>query len=190
MGMVGHLRERGSSWPRSGRRQWRAALDDDDVDLTDIKPALRELEDTVHALQEEADVLREEKFRDSGHPWVGKSARRFFNGRSSDGVISKWLPARDDEPPLWHMEHRDGDAEDLEEAEAALAIKYFETGATEPDNVAEADLAGDSREWRDRGPHVGKTVRRFYTNPSPNPNRPGGSTRVAEPRPAKSSLFR
>ena len=63
-------------------------------------------------------------WRKDGHPFIGKTARRFFAGwGASDGVIVGWLPPEDDDPALWHMVHGDNeDEEDLDEAEAQFAI--------------------------------------------------------------------
>ncbi len=35
------------------------------------------------------------------------------------GTIVAWLPAEGDDPALWHVEHDDGDEEDLEEHEVS-----------------------------------------------------------------------
>jgi len=53
-----------------------------------------------------------------GHPWLGRKVLRQFGGRSFVGTIISWLPENDEkDPPLWKLEHSDGDLEDLEENE-------------------------------------------------------------------------
>ena len=65
------------------------------------------------------------RWKDSGHKWLGLRVRRFFDGVSQDGVIRKWLPPRDGDDPLWHMEHYDGDSEDLDESEVIKALDAY-----------------------------------------------------------------
>ena len=55
-----------------------------------------------------------------------------MNHLVSDGRIVSWLPAEGDDPPLWHMVHRDGDEEDLEEMEATMAIQAAMEGRLAP----------------------------------------------------------
>lgn len=53
-----------------------------------------------------------------GHPWLGRKVLRQFGEESFVGTIIQWLPengAKD--PPLWKLQHTDGDVEDLEESE-------------------------------------------------------------------------
>ena len=41
---------------------------------------------------------------------------------AQDGTIVCWLPASATEPPLWHMRHDDGDAEDLHSTDLARLL--------------------------------------------------------------------
>ena len=78
------------------------------------------------------------------HPFVGRMARRFFDGKRSDGKIIAWLPGEEGgeaDPAQWRMVHDDGDEEDLEEAEARKAVEAFEEDAE--DDSGDEDETGD-----------------------------------------------
>merc|ERR1712146_597483 len=91
-------------------------------------------------------------FRKEGHPYIGKKIRRIWEAESSgtkkkkskkrskdseeekstevrtytDAVIVGWLPADENEGvELWHLEHDDGDEEDLEEHEVMEGMKLI-----------------------------------------------------------------
>ena len=83
----------------------------------------------------------EAAWRDEGHEWIGRSVRRLEylpdTARAGqlrsgltyvDGVITKWVPAGEEEgePALWRMQHADGDEEDLEEFEASEALLAYD----------------------------------------------------------------
>eukprot|EP00936_MAST-01D_sp_MAST-1D-sp1_P000453 g453.t1 len=64
----------------------------------------------------------------SGHRWLGLYVQRAFPARgggivSSTARVTKWVPAEGDDPALWHLEHEDGDEEDLEEHEVEAALR-------------------------------------------------------------------
>ena len=61
----------------------------------------------------------------TGHEFLGANARRLFDGEGTNGRIVKWSRATEEDPPLWHMVHADGDEEDLEEAEVLEAITCY-----------------------------------------------------------------
>ena len=72
----------------------------------------------------------EEGWRDEGHEYLGRRvARPFEGGLTVVGRITRWLPAGDgeDEPPLFHVDHDDGDEEDLEEYEVIDAFELYKT---------------------------------------------------------------
>jgi len=72
----------------------------------------------------------EESWRDEGHEYLGRRvARPFEGGLTVVGRITRWLPAGDgeDEPPLFHVDHDDGDEEDLEEYEVVDAFELYKT---------------------------------------------------------------
>jgi hypothetical protein len=80
---------------------------------------------------------------------IGRRARRFFPGYGrSDGVIVAYLPPeRNEGLALWHMEHDDGDAEDLEESDVEKVVRHFAQDAQEDDARAgdeESTEAGDA----------------------------------------------
>mmetsp|Transcript_48468 Transcript_48468/g.156030 ORF Transcript_48468/g.156030 Transcript_48468/m.156030 type:complete len:201 (+) Transcript_48468:945-1547(+) len=59
----------------------------------------------------------------------GASAPSYFH---SDGWITGWMPAAGGDEALWHMEHDDGDEEDLDEEELRLALENLEAGREQP----------------------------------------------------------
>jgi hypothetical protein len=62
------------------------------------------------------------------HEWVGQRAVRVFYGERVGGVISAcWVNEGAELPSMWHMEHDDGDAEDLSQAEAWAAMQSHVT---------------------------------------------------------------
>ena len=62
------------------------------------------------------------------------------------GTIVGWLSAEDnDGDALWHLKHDGSDSEDLDEEEAAEAVKAFAAAAAE-----------DEPEWRKDSPFVGQ----------------------------------
>ena len=71
----------------------------------------------------------------TGHKWVGKSlTRTFVRGRKpvkSVARVTKWVPADDEDPALWHLVHEDGDEEDLEEFEVLATLRQM-ARASEP----------------------------------------------------------
>jgi hypothetical protein len=77
-------------------------------------------------VEEEEEQVETEGWRLDGSAWIGRRVRRIFpGGVVSDGVVQRWLPAGDtaDDFALWHVQHDDGDEEDLEEAEVRAGIQ-------------------------------------------------------------------
>lgn len=70
-----------------------------------------------------------------GISFIGKRVRKFFPGHGiSDGSIVGFLRGGlNDGNSLWHMEHDDGDCEDLDRADLDRALRYFESNAQEED---------------------------------------------------------
>jgi len=104
--------------------------------LYDVSWCLKQLESHLHALQKAPDVPERKPWRHEGSSYIGKQTRRFFPQGGgfvhSNGVLTGWLPAEGEEPALWHMQHEDGDEEDLEEFEVVWAIESFVESRTEP----------------------------------------------------------
>lgn len=149
--MADELKRRGAL-TREDRKAWEATFrpcdDDASSGVCELAAALLRLEEVVRALQVADDkhdeqeallVKQAERNKMSEEGWqfdttanpndrIGKKARRFFKGFGrSDGVIVGFLPAdKNDGTALYHMEHWDGDEEDLNESEAMLAIQMFE----------------------------------------------------------------
>ena len=94
----------------------------------------------------------------TGNEFIGKLARRFFDGfGASDGTIVGWLPAEGDDEALWHMVHGDdADEEDLDETELAFAIANHRENRDEM-TAEEREYAADLRRRRRRG---GRRTRR------------------------------
>ena len=69
-------------------------------------------------------LVTPEGFLLGGHGWLGQSVCRFYPAHGfAFGEISCWQPPTSSgEPPLWRMQHDDGDNEDLDEAEVVAAI--------------------------------------------------------------------
>ena len=71
--------------------------------------------------------------------FINRRGRRFFVGHGkSDGVIVAYLPPEKNEGmALWHMEHDDGDAEDIDESDVEKALRHFLQDAIEDDASSE-----------------------------------------------------
>jgi len=130
----------------------------------------------------EADADASEEWRLSGHKWIGKCARRFFESGASDGVIRKWMPAapEEGEAALWHMEHDDGDEEDLEEGEVREALRAFRLqldSAEAAEQAEDGELLSEEGEGEGDGladPSASRAVeafvgRRWYAEPGRKP---------------------
>jgi hypothetical protein len=88
---------------------------------------------------------QEEEWQTSGHDWLGRRVRRFFDGgHRADGRITKWMPATKEDPPLFHALHDDGDEEDLEVHEVEEAIKNVEDGVEEMAKDGETGAGEDA----------------------------------------------
>ena len=88
-----------------------------------------------------------EVWRDEGHEYLGRRvARPFEGGLTVVGRIMRWLPAGDgeDEPPLFHVDHDDGDEEDLEECEVIDAFELYKT-TPEATKLAQAKVRAEAR---------------------------------------------
>mmetsp|Transcript_30144 Transcript_30144/g.68461 ORF Transcript_30144/g.68461 Transcript_30144/m.68461 type:complete len:1247 (-) Transcript_30144:1529-5269(-) len=57
-------------------------------------------------------------YQTTGSEYIGRNVRRVFGKKNPVmGLIVGWLPATDEEPALWHVQHLDGDEEDMDEEE-------------------------------------------------------------------------
>ena len=72
------------------------------------------------------------EWRSTGHRWLGRRVRRFFDDGPTEGTIRSWVSATVADAALWHMEHDDGDAEDLEAAEVCAALRAYSEQWTAP----------------------------------------------------------
>ena len=152
------VKARGGGFTRETRKMWDHTLRDAETVVDFIGPVL-ELESLVRDLQtaedkrdaeevrlakeaEKAEMLKEGWVFDSeASEFIGIKARRFFKGfGSSDGTVIAHLPAdKNDGVALWHMEHNDGDAEDLELADLQKALRYFEQDLQEDEDDEDSD---------------------------------------------------
>jgi hypothetical protein len=84
-------------------------------------------------------------WRESGHRWLGRRVRRFFDGADGaddpiDGTLVLWVDAEGDDAALWHMAHDDGDEEDLEEHEVRAALRAHSNELDAPADTSEAPV--------------------------------------------------
>ena len=152
------LRRRGGGFSRESRREWEQSLRDAET-TADLRSPLLELEALVRDLQtaedkrdaeevrlakqaEREDMIKEGWLFESGaNEFIGMQARRFFKGfGTSDGVIVAYLPPeKNDSVALYHMEHVDGDCEDLELHDLHKALRSFEQDLKEDEDEENAD---------------------------------------------------
>ena len=71
------------------------------------------------------DLVTKEGYLLGGHEWLGQAVCRWYPAHGfAYGEILCWQPPTPGgDAPLWRMRHDDGDEEDLDEAEALLAMK-------------------------------------------------------------------
>lgn len=162
--MNDELKLRDGQMSRENRKLWDYSVRDAQC-AADLLAPLQELEALVRNQQtvedkrdaEEVRLAKEVEKKEMGEEgWIfendvnghiGKHARRFFKGfGSSDGVIVAYLPPeKNDEVALYHMEHHDGDSEDLELEDLLRAFRYFDQDAQEDDEEegGESDNEGE-----------------------------------------------
>ena len=111
---------------------------------TKFEKALRELTKEPTKGAEEDPT---EGWRDEGHEYLGRRvARPFEGGLMVLGRITRWLPAGDgeDESPLFHVDHDDGDKEVLEEYGVINAFELYKT-TPEATKFAQAKARAEAR---------------------------------------------
>lgn len=148
----------GGGFTRDARRSWEHALRDVDT-VAELRTPILELEALVRNLQQAADkhdadeLMRAKQternemvkegwvFDEGAHEYIGRHARRFFKGfGSSDGLIVGYLPPeRNEGIVLYHMEHNDGDSEDLDDLDIAKALRSYDEDLKEDDDEEEDD---------------------------------------------------
>jgi hypothetical protein len=162
--MNDELKRRGGGFSREARKLWEQSLRDAET-TADLRTPLMELEALVRDIQtaedkrdaEEVRLAKEAErkemaaegwlFDSSASEFIGAQARRFFKGFGrSDGTIVAYLPPeKNDNVALWHMEHSDGDSEDLELHDLQKALRCFEQDLQEDDEEEEGgEEDGDS----------------------------------------------
>ena len=83
---------------------------------------------------ERAAASTKSQWLSTGNEYIGKRVRRFFpDYPSADGVVKKWRPPTEDEDGTvqFHVEHDDGDEEDLDEGELKAGIKAYTLGPSD-----------------------------------------------------------
>jgi hypothetical protein len=156
------LKRMGGGFSREGRKVWEHSVRDADT-VADLRSPLMELEALVRDLQtaddkrdaEEVRLAKEAErkemaaegwlFDASANELIGVQARRFFKGfGKSDGTVVAYLPPeKNDSVALYHMEHNDGDSEDLELHDLQKALRCFEQDLQEDDEVENPDSDGE-----------------------------------------------
>jgi hypothetical protein len=84
-----------------------------------------------------------DEWKTTGHKWLGKTVVRIFpHAGPATCKVTKWVPEEGDDQALWHIVHKDGDEEDLEEYEMEEALGFAGLGAEDLNaKVAEIDAA-------------------------------------------------
>jgi len=111
---------------------------------TKFEKALRELTKEPTKGAEEDPT---EGWRDEGHEYLGRRVARPLEGSLMVlGRITRWLPAGDgeDESPLFHVDHDDGDKEVLEEYGVINAFELYKT-TPEATKFAQAKARAEAR---------------------------------------------
>ena len=103
-------------------------------DATDEQEIVKEVK-----VEEKNGTLPEEEASEwltTGSEYVGRYVKRKFGKKHPIiGVIVGWLPADGEDIALWHVEHVDGDEEDLEEFE----VKKYILPVDDPEAVTAAE---------------------------------------------------
>jgi hypothetical protein len=183
------LKDRGSKFGKEERRDFEQGVRMS-TSVSEFQGYLLGLEAVVRATQEcederdeEEDARLKSERRDemlregwlfwsaefeSSAPMLGSRVRRFFSGHGfSDGRLIGYLPAasNEDGTVLWHMEHDDGDSEDLDQEEAEMAVRHLDEDSREgeeqgkggeelekPEEIEEEEVErGESTLWPTAG---------------------------------------
>jgi hypothetical protein len=83
-----------------------------------------------------------------GVAMIGRRGRRFFDnhGKSDGSIVAFMRSGLNDGIALWHLEHDDGDCEDLDIKDLERVLAYFDSDAQEKD---ENDDEGEDKEIND-----------------------------------------
>jgi hypothetical protein len=90
-----------------------------------------------------------------GHVFVRQHVAVQHGKKVSIGLITKWVPASDDDPALWHMVHDDGDEEDLEEDEVHTAMALYAEESGRISKEQQVSKSGRKRTALDVGKLLG-----------------------------------
>jgi len=71
----------------------------------------------------------------TGSQYIGRQVKRTFGKSKVIGTITGWLPPDGDDIALWHVEHVDGDEEDLEEFE----VEKYILAVDDPESIAASE---------------------------------------------------
>lgn len=122
-----------SSWrcvaTRSEINKLRKALDDDHSAEHALKIKLADVFDFLAEDEEPPthDAVNKSEWRHTGSHYLGRLVVRRIQGTTVEGLVAGWLSAEDnDGQALWHIEHSDGDEEDLEAFEIEDATVDFD----------------------------------------------------------------
>jgi hypothetical protein len=141
-------------------------------------------------------------WRTEGHSYLGVKIVRSFGGKSVTATVTKWYEADedDDEPSLFHLEHADGDEEDLDEDELKAALpdtgrSFIELHGSDVEEDAEASTSiceldenhdGAGLEIIQEESDNNENETAYGLSPSAKGNSPGESARTSGKKRTKS----
>ena len=88
-----------------------------------------------------------EQWRSDGHDHLRKRVARQFGKRLAFGTITAWAPPDGEDVALFHVQHDDGDEEDLDEEEAAAALQTY-AGSADKDKARKKEAAAGGKKKR------------------------------------------
>lgn len=82
-----------------------------------------------------------------GHEWIGRKVQRVFGRRVVLGTVIAWAPPANEDAPLWHVLHEDGDEEDLDEDEVRdNLVDEAALEAARQEKAAEMEVDGEDNQ--------------------------------------------
>lgn len=101
----------------------------------------------------EQSLLEEVEAFQRGVSMIGRRGRRFFDshGKSDGTIVAFMRSGLNDGIALWHMEHDDGDCEDLDAKDLERVLAFFDSDAQEDENDEEEQQTMESGEESNDG---------------------------------------
>ena len=98
--------------------------DSEDLEEYEVVAAVAAFDESNTAKQDGSNGEDDTEWQ-TDHEWIGKRGVVTHGDEDHMGTIVGWLPASvNDGLALWHLKHDSSDSEDLEESEAAAALKH------------------------------------------------------------------